>query len=179
MLNSVIQTCRGYYNDIPVDTFQKVVKSALYSFTATSLLSGWKRDVLVNLTPPLFAAGIAALASLVYALTTPLFNAIFENNKIEFRQELVKDFCQLPISCVIINYLATGKASLSAMHIVGIASLTWNLLASVFDIIPSLWDAFGEPRVARKTRWMLSLLGLAVVPGSSSICLNFGRFPTF
>jgi hypothetical protein len=172
MLGAVIQGCQDYYDQIPPDTLPKVAKSAVYTFTLTFLFSNKSKDVAYNnLAAPLFAAGAAALASVIYALTTPFFNMAFRDNRILAHREFAKGIVNLGLTSLALEYITTGKVNLGAMRI--FASLSCNLILGGFEMIPTFLDWIGEPATAHDFREGLKHAGCDAVPGSSSVFINF------
>ncbi len=103
-LQGIIRTCHGYYKEIPGDSLQKMALSAIGSFTVTYLFLKDVPGQPYNVATPLAAGGVAFLASMVYSLTTPLFNKIFGNKKIGFYQELIKQVITVALTSMAIDY---------------------------------------------------------------------------
>lgn len=175
MLDAIKQTCQDYYDDLPPEALRKIAKSALYTFTA-SLWFARGKDLYVNvprdpynIARPLFNAGTVALASLIYTLTTPMFNKIFGDKDILLPREIMKHIVNLTLTAVVISYLTTPKVNMAALTILGMFSS--NLLASYIDISIRFCDWL-DPRGGAGVRRMVQWVGLQTQPGSASIYLN-------
>lgn len=174
MFDPVRQACQNYYDQIPSDTIPKIVKSALYTFTATLILS--RADLAnrtVDLARPLLAAGVAAFASLIYALTSPIFNMAFGDNHIVFHREFIKCLATVSLTSLIVHSLTTSKVNSLSIHL--ITGITINLLKSIPAIIPDMIDWFDGPGQADELRKGFCWLGIDAPPGSSSIFFSMGN----
>jgi hypothetical protein len=175
MFDAIKQKCDYYYSQLPNDIFPKVVRSALYSFSVCFISFNQNPPVLFNLGRPLIAAGIASLASLIYALTNPIFNIAFGDNRILLHREFIKSVVNIGISSLLINYVTASKVNI--FSIVLIVSLSINLLLSVSETIPStLAWLLNDPHDADELRNWFRWFGIYPEPGSSSVFLNFGNF---
>lgn len=168
--------CRDYYDQIPDDTFEKMAKSALYTFTATFLFS--KRNPLepYNLSRPLFAGGVAFLASFIYSITTPIFNMIFGDDELLVHREFIKQVVNITLSSAIIGYFTAAKVSLIALPLVG--SLSINLIKSIIDLCPIVVEKwFKDKPLAKEIRLLFKDWKIDAPAGTGSVFINFGIFP--
>ena len=176
VLQAIYEKCQDYYDQIPADTLPKMVKSALYTFTVTFIFSKKIPTEPYNLGRPLFAASVASLASLVYALTTPLFNMIFVEERLQFHRECIKQVVNIILTSVLVHYFTATKINVLALPLLG--SLSVNLIKSLFDTIPSVAETWSnDPVFADEIRELYKNWGIDAPAGTSSIFLNFGIFP--
>ncbi len=175
MIQAIGDICHYYYDNIPSDTFQTVCKSAIYSYTFSVLLANkpaqWEAGI--NLALPLASAGVAALASLIHALTTPLFNAIFGDKEVYVHREWIKQFTNMTIKTGIVAYLTSTKVSFVA-HNLGPPS--FHLLTSLCKCIPDAYDRTGLNDLADKARAFFRTIHLYPEAGSNAIYLDIYRF---
>lgn len=163
--------CQYYYDNLPPDTFQTVCKSAAYSYTFSLLWrlpSQWAGKL--NLALPLSLAGVAALASLIYALTTPIFNAMFGDNEVYIHREWIKEMVNMTIRIGIVAYLTITKVNFVAAFDLGPPS--FHLLTSTLKLAPDACDFIGLDFIADNLRSGLRFLHLYPEAGSNSIYLN-------
>lgn len=119
MLGSISSICQSYYNEIPERTLQTIGISAIYSFTfhllSMPVVKG--RGYEVNLLRPILAASAAALASLIHALTTPIFRFIFGDNRVYFHRQLMRSLVAILATDAIFNYSTAKKINLIAFQV--------------------------------------------------------------
>jgi hypothetical protein len=168
MLETIRQACQSYYDQIPRDTFQTVAKSALFSFTASWSVKPLTRSY--DLSDPLLNTGMATLAALIYALTTPLFNKIFGDNRILLHREMMKGIVTMVIMATTVTYFTTNKVSLVG-KLVFSHMLPQNLFGAILDLIPMCYEWAGARQLANDTREFYGWFGMRVQPGSGSIYL--------
>lgn len=77
MISNIANGCQKYYNEIPNDTLMIACKSAVCSFTASTILKNFNSSQILNLRDPLLATGMAFVASLIHSTITPLFHKMF------------------------------------------------------------------------------------------------------
>lgn len=105
----------------PLDAFEAIAKSGIFSFAISILLS---KDVQHSL----IMGGVAATASLIHALTRPLFEVVFltetekKNDQIVFYKEVVVMVLNLGLTQLLVNYLTPFK-----VNAIGSALLTVTL----------------------------------------------------
>ncbi len=174
MFNDVRQKCQNYYDHIPSDTLPKMVRSALYTFGIAFVINQKNFGSPYNMAIPLAAAGMAAVASLIYALTTPIFNMVFGDNRILFHRELIKQLVNISFSSTILNYVTTGKVNLFSLNLLG--GFSCNIILGLFEIAPTFVDWLGATAAANELREEYKYFGIDAEPGSSSVFLNFGLF---
>ncbi len=179
----VIQNfCQNYYQEIPKDTFQKVGRSAIYSFSIALVLSNGQqfikpetvKTVSINFARPLLLTSVAVTSSLVYALTTPLFNKIFGDDEIVFHRECIKYCVHLSCSYILLTHLTTFNT-----HSIGVAvinAIPVNLFLAEFDLLPlavEKLDAFGiTTNMATDIRNIYRMLGIDVQKNANSLYLT-------
>ena len=172
MLNSVSTMCQHYYNEMPKDTFHKVGRSALFSFTVTLIMANPiicknpATDFSLKLAQPLLTGCIAGTASLIHALTTPLFNAIFGDNKVLLHREIVK--WGVNVTCV---YLLLDRISPIKTHLffltfqstipVNMIKTLFNLEFDFMDWVDQSTGATGAPNFLRN---ILRSIGIDFAP---------------
>lgn len=109
------RACQFYWDNIPVDTAVTVGKSALYTFGIYLIFRNpnyFSHTAKTDLNPAFKAAGLAALASLVHSLVTPIFNCIFGDDEIIFYRECLKRLTVITIVLLSIQYATTSKINL-------------------------------------------------------------------
>ncbi len=173
MFNTVKQISRNYCDQIPSDTFPKVAKSALYTFTATLLMSGNMGTKNINLAHSLFAAGVASLASLIYALINPFFHAAFGDDRVLFHRELIKQVFVAASISVIVDALTVSKVNLLSLKI--LTGISINLLKGLIESVPSFYDWVGDHGTADQIRQGYQFLGIDAKPGSSTVFFTLGN----
>jgi hypothetical protein len=176
VFQAIYEKCQDYYDQIPADTLKKMAISAVSTFTVTFIFSKKIPTEPYNLGRPLFAAGVATLASLVYALTTPLFNMIFEEERLQFHRECTKQVVNIALNSILVSYFTASKINVLALPLLG--SLSINLIKSLFDVVPSVAETwFNDPVFADELREIYKDWGVDAPAGTSSVFINFGIFP--
>jgi hypothetical protein len=176
VVGAIYNKCQDYYEQIPEDLFSKMGKSALFTFTITFVFSKQTPGQPYNLSRPLFASGVAALASCIYGLSTPIFNMIFGDERLMFPREVIHQIVNITATSILVNYLNASKVNILALPLV--ASLSVNLLKSGLDLFPAVAENwFNDPPLADEMRTFFKDWGLDVPDGSSSVFVNFGVFP--
>lgn len=175
MIQAFGNACHYYYDNLPSDTFQTVCKSAIYSYTFSVL---WANDMRkweagINLALPLASAGVAALASLIHALTTPLFNAVFGDKEVYFHREWIKQFTNMTIKAGVIAYFTSTKVNF-VVHNLGPPS--FHLATSLLKCLPDMYDWIGLDDLANQFRTLFRTLHLYPEAGSNAIYLDIYRF---
>lgn len=169
MFDAVQQKFNDYYDQIPPNTLQTVAKSALYSFTVALFIPV---EITIatpyNLVRHLGVAGTAALASLIYALVTPIFNSIFGDNRGLFHREFMKLMVINALTSISINYMTASKIDLHAMA--WLPLLNFNCLASLCNAPLDIVAPIGGQLVSEFKDY-LNTLGLFVKPGSGTVFL--------
>lgn len=167
MLDTIKQTCRGYYDELPTGTVPAIAKSAFYSFVVVSLFIDKTKPY--DIVQPLVKAGVAVLATCIYSLTAPFFNLIFGDNRHLWHRELLKLFVLIPATAIAYQGLTTGKVALTALP--RIATIPWNYILASLDLIPTLGEIL-DPQTGQEIRKVYAWLGVNIVPGSASLILT-------
>lgn len=176
-LQAAKEKWQEYCEQIPEDTLPKMAKSALYSFTGAFLFV--KRIPLepYNLGRPLFAGGVAFLASLIYSLTTPIFNMAFGDNGLKAHVEFMKQVLNVTLCSAAIGLLGAGKVNVHALPI--LFSYSINLVKSLIDLIPAgIEHLIKDKPLAAEIREFLKYWKLDAPAGTGSVFINFGIFPS-
>lgn len=105
-LELIKNCCTSYYEQIPQDTLFAIGQSAIYSFSITLLLQPSS-----SLVRPLYSAGLAALATLIYSVTNPIFNHIFQDNKYVSHREVTKYMITMVLTQVLVNTFTPFKVA--------------------------------------------------------------------
>lgn len=177
MLDSIRQICQGYYDELPTDNLRNAGKSAVYSF-ALSLF--FKSEIFLSLNPrvsesigpynivqALFNAKVAALASLIYALTTPFFNKIFGDNRIQLHREITKHIINQTLTFIAVSFFTTAKVNMLAIPV--LCMISSNLIVSYAEASFSFME-WWNPRM-RAPRGLVQGTILQARPGAGSIYL--------
>lgn len=118
VFSTISQACQSYYDNLPDAIFPSIAKSAGYSFTIALLLSARSPEGALDLTRPLIRAGVAALASTIHALMTPLFDKIFGPSRTsEGFYELVKSCTVAVFASALVGYGVNSSIQLSAFKL--------------------------------------------------------------
>lgn len=124
VLAAVRQAADSYYQALPERVFSTVAKSAIYTFSAAILFTV-SREKGIDLLRPLAKAAAAAVASLIHALMTPLFNKIFETQKAESLHELAKMGVVEILASAVVEFAMTSKVNLAAFRFIPCISSNW------------------------------------------------------
>jgi len=144
MFNVIQQRCLSYYNEIPVDTFPTIAKSAIFSFMISITRGELKLTSIEQYTRPLIAAGIAAVAALVHAILSPIFNTAFgNNNQITQYQEIMKSILVTGLTRVLLGYATNQRVDVMKTNWGAISFLSINLIKSAFYSIFQISDLLG------------------------------------
>lgn len=175
MLETVWNQCKSYYDDIPQDTFRSVGRSAVVSFTVTLLITSrcfgkFAQGEAVDLARPAIAAVIAATATLIHALTTPLFNAIFGDNEVKFEREILKYVCILSCTYQVLNQVSALKEQL--VWLVFMRTFPPNLILAELDCLPRVVGLFNA-NLADEIRMGFTAFGCGVDKTSNTPCYTF------
>lgn len=115
VLEAIKQTFVNYYDELPENIAPTIAKSAFYTFTASLIIAGASsKEKAFDMTKPLIYAGVAALASFIHALVTPLFNKIFGTRQRDAFHELTKSCIIALLTTALIDYATTSKINLLA-----------------------------------------------------------------
>lgn len=171
MFDGIKDKFLDYYDQIPPDTFPAIAKSAILTFSCTLLFTRKFDDTHLNISRPLFNAGIAALASSIYALTTPFFNTAFGDKDVHFHRELIKFFVNLSITSMIVGYLTSSKVDAAALPLLRI--IPFKVMMAPLTWIPRFADFIGENQDAAEMRQFMQSFSMYPEPGSASIHMVF------
>jgi uncharacterized membrane protein YbhN (UPF0104 family) len=114
MFGSIGQFCKNYYDQIPLYTFKTAACSAAITFAICITVVRGPSYPRVDLSRAGSAATIAVVATLIHALTTPLFNYIFDTNGQSFNgyKELCRFFINVGFTQILINHTTPFKIGL-------------------------------------------------------------------
>lgn len=76
---AINQAFSNYYKELPIQILPTIGQSAMFSFTIGVWLV-YDSNKALDITKPLFMAGVAALASTIHALATPFFKSVLGKN---------------------------------------------------------------------------------------------------
>lgn len=173
MLDAIKRGCQYYYDNIPANTMHTVCKSAIYSFTITFIMVNrlrfdaiTKQALPLELTRAYVSAGVAVIASTIYALMTPVFTVAFGDNAIKAHREFIKYFVVAALtyhSTLSIAAFKTYWTAISALDLIPLNSLgaMINLLKDEFKWL--------DPQI--DLTWLENIqnyLGLNPQPGENS-----------
>lgn len=119
MIDTIMRNVHGYIEQIPGNAPEKILKSGVYSFVLTSVISG-------NLQAGALMGGIAATVSTVHALTTPLFKRMVGGDVVSWPQRACHQFVNLFITQVAVNVITPLRINLvnNAALIIGLSIIT-------------------------------------------------------
>jgi hypothetical protein len=116
VFNNINQFCQNYYNQLPPNLLRTIGCNAAASFVASVcvLAVTSKPNQAVDLSRAVFATCIGITATLVHALTTPLFNDLFNVNNQTFNGylEFTKIITNITLTQILINYTTAYKINL-------------------------------------------------------------------
>jgi hypothetical protein len=181
MLESIRSVCRTYYHEMPEQTLQSIGISAVYTFTyhllTMPVVKG--RGYEVNLLKPIMAATAASLASLIHALTTPIFTFIFGDNRVTFCRQGIKSISAVLLTDAIFGYSSTRRVNLAAFQVnrylaVEVVKAAVSDVISVIDWINThiIVSCFGQNRLQTSgiTAMRERLTAMSILPnGTNSI----------
>ncbi|MBA2367756.1 MAG: hypothetical protein H0V82_01880 [Candidatus Protochlamydia sp.] len=107
MVNSIQASINDYINMIPRDAGDTILKSAVYSFVLSTLLSS-------NAQTGLVVGALAATVSGVHALTTPLFKKIIGSNTANLFQRVAHTVVSLALAQAVVNQYTHLKVNILA-----------------------------------------------------------------
>jgi hypothetical protein len=168
MLDAITQRCQNYYNQIPADTIPKVAKSALYSFSIGVIYVTTGSVETLDIARPLFHAGVAALASLIYALANPLFNLTFGDREVYLHREILKLSVVSSLTAVSVCCLTASKINLTAIPLLSLIPV--NAMKAYLDLYPIIFGWF-NPAFTSRMRNIYQGWGIQVEKDSSSVFL--------
>jgi hypothetical protein len=118
MFSAVNQFSQNYYDQLPADGLKAAGLSVVFSFTASIVMLTLitpSNQAPNNLSRAGLAAGIAFLATSIHALTTPIFNYLFDNpnnQTLNGFQEFIKVVIDITLAHILINYTTALKVNL-------------------------------------------------------------------
>lgn len=118
VLATISQAFQNYYDELPMEIIPTIGKSAIFTFTVSAIFSSRNAEGAFDATRPLLKAGVAALASTIHALLTPLFNKVLgRNTTLEILDELVKSTICACTASALMCVGETGSLQLSAFKL--------------------------------------------------------------
>ena len=167
IFDAIKQTCQTYYDQLPNDIPRTVCQSAIYSFTISMVFRNLRLGLPENLRQPFAAAGIAALASLVHALTTPLFNSLFGDQNVTYFRETLKYAINGTLVHLLFNS-TSYKINLITLqgNFFGIIGI--NCLKSTIKGFSDFADFLGNPQLANQIRSINRFFSLDIPLGANS-----------
>lgn len=120
MLDSIKQWGTSYYDALPSDIVRTVGASAILTFAVRAFFSNDMSAVNI----PLINAGIAATASLIHALTTPVFKAFLpQTHNDDVFGEIAKNVVVLAITTTVMKSTILSERILKISSLFGLLSL--------------------------------------------------------
>ena len=166
MLDTVWTHCQNYWDEIPQETLRSVGKSALISFSVTLLVTtrGFstfiKPDGVIEFAQPAAAAVIAGTATLIQALMTPFFNAVFGDREVKFERELLKMVVNITCTYLVLKNVSELKTYLPMLLFNRTFPL--NVFLAELDLAPRLIDLFDKTRGNAVREDFFKVLGVNV-----------------
>lgn len=122
-LEFITQKCQSYYDNLPEAILPSIGQSAGFSF-AVGIVFSAAGGGLTDLSRPLLHGGVAAIASIIHALLTPLFNQIFGPSRTDKPlNEFVKSCSVAAIASAIMGLSLESKLQLTAFKLYYLISL--------------------------------------------------------
>lgn len=165
MLDAVWTHCQNYWDEIPQETLRSVGKSALISFSVTLLVTSkgfstfMKPDGVIEFAQPAAAAVMAGTATLIQALMTPFFNAVFGDREVKFEREMLKMVVNITCTYMVLKNVSALKTYLPMLFFHRTFPL--NLFLAEFDLFPRFIDLFDKTS-GNEIREGLKMLGANV-----------------
>lgn len=145
MISSIQNVCHNYYEQLPPNTLRSIGLSALFTFTASTIVITLGADITnqpVSLARPALAAAVTMTATAIHALTTPIFNYLFENptNKFSGGIEFLKTFTTLTLTHLLFSITSYKVNLLNPSLIKGDGFITFpgNIFKQMLGMLQSL-----------------------------------------
>lgn len=133
MFNTIRQMGVDYYNSLPKAIVSTIGASVILSSGLTVLLCRRSQGV-VDFNQSLMAAAVAATASVIHAVTTPLFKFIFGSLHGTWPVELIKMGFITLITSFLIQAVSSGGSSTKGVLYTAVSiNLIASLLSSKFQ----------------------------------------------
>ena len=172
MIDTVWTKCQDYYDQIPRDTLPAVGLSLLASFAVNVIYLN--RNLLMTKNAaefegvqPAVAALVAGTASLIHALTAPIFDYIFGDNEVKFEREIIKAVCVLSLTYLFLNRIPGIKAHQLAI-LVFQRTFPSMLFKAEIDLFARFVDAVGARAFGNACRQAATYVGLNVGRNANS-----------
>jgi hypothetical protein len=122
--NNFVDQFNDYVDQLPAKIPLAAVKSAIYSFACTAILSG-------NVRIGFFCAKLAATVAVINGLTMPFFRKAFSDNygNIKWYHQAANQIVSLAMVQLFINSLTSYRVNLV---VVGMFTVSLNLLLNGF-----------------------------------------------
>lgn len=174
----VNEEIRKYYENLPDDILPTIGKSFLYTFTACMIACNRKvfsYQTTWTVSRPLGAAFIAATASLIHALATPLFNRIFGDRASAVHREFIKACFVITSMYILVNHLVALKTHVFTLNIFGLIPI--SLIKSVL-LLPAIFidwvgNLVGADHAGNPYRSLCEYFGLTIRGDSNSVYFMF------
>lgn len=130
-LTNIRNSLEDYSNQIILDK-KAIAKSVICSFVVSTVITS---NPLIGVT----AAALSAIATVVSAVTIPIFRKIFENNGVFSWKERIIVICS---SLIIVGGIASDFGSSLLIHSLFISTLlNWILIADTWDTKSTVYVA--------------------------------------
>jgi len=154
VFTQVRQGFEWYWFELPDNMVSSIGKSALYSFTASFILTAADTTKTIVLNRPLTAGAVACLAATVHALTNPVFNYIFENKKIIWHQEIVRYVIDYTVTCLLLKQATAYKVHELAFKKSSLFFMSSHMLRLVIDVPLGLVQMVDQEAANQAKTWL-------------------------
>lgn len=179
MFATVQQACQDYYDQIPEHSLRSIGLSAMMSFTATLVILSYQTEINrpVSFSRPVLAAAVGVVASTVQAVTTPIFNYLFDTSSNQFNgfHECFKRIIVICLTQILFNRATSHNINLvnSGLYFQDANFVTFesNIAKVSFDIGIRICEFFGTPQGYRQ--YVEYLFGVNFNSNSNPIYIAF------
>lgn len=153
MFNTVQNHFHDYYTQLPLNTCPSIFRSALYSFSISFILGGVDSRA-IQLTRPLMTAGVASTATLIHALTNPVFNYIFENRGVKWHQETIRFIIDITVTSLLASHVTTIKVQELAFEKTAFWFMSTHAARVGVDLAVGLIGTLDERIATQARNWL-------------------------
>lgn len=154
MISAIRQACQSYYSQLPVNMLPAMGRSAFFSFTASFILVAADSSKSIVLARPMITAGIACAASTIHALTNPLFNYIFENQEIQWHQEIIRLVIDFTLTGLLLKQVTAYKVNELALKKLALIFVSSHMARLIIDVPLSLLHVVDKGAADTSKAWL-------------------------
>lgn len=134
VFTAIGQAFQNYYDELPNRILPTIGKSAGITFAVSLIFTRPNAEGLYDMSRPLLQAGVAALASTIHALMTPLFNEVFgKSNTSDVFYEVVRSWIVGAVASALVGSVQQSSFQITAIKLFYLISLNsfaaWSSMA--------------------------------------------------